>query len=412
MKKIFTLFSALFFAFSIQAQSVTVSVGPGYGNDVYYSLETGTVKTVDRSNWDIAFKTHAFSASIIANHAAGVELYTYPKGDTSTWSTLDTSGMIWNAMYNSIESWDEGAFMQNEQGHPDYGWGEYNMGNHHIVGDSLYVIKTVAGDYMKLWIEQKNAVTNIWNFKYAKLDGSNTQNITLDAGNYDTKTFVYYSLDSNLVQDREPAADTWDLLFTKYYDYTIPYSVTGVLAHEDVMLEEVSQSGLDQTTFNTYTEANFTSDIHTIGSDWKEYSFTAGGWALSDSTVFFIKTYNDNDDSIYYKLYFTAFGGSTTGDYTFMQEMLLHTDIENNLTANAVEVYPNPSSNEVMVLYTTAEKSQIRVTDVQGKIIMVNDIDVTGDVESSLTIDQLQPGMYFIQVISAEGTYTQKIVKQ
>ena len=36
----------------------------------------------------------------------------------------------------------------------DMGWGIYSMITHHVTGDSLYAIKTVGGDWKKLWIQK------------------------------------------------------------------------------------------------------------------------------------------------------------------------------------------------------------------------------------------------------------------
>ena len=65
-----------------------VTTGAGYANDVYYSLENGNVDTVARNNWDLGFTTSNFSVSILANTTSGVEVYTWPAGDTANWETL------------------------------------------------------------------------------------------------------------------------------------------------------------------------------------------------------------------------------------------------------------------------------------------------------------------------------------
>jgi hypothetical protein len=411
MNKIFTLFFALVMGLAVQAQSVTVTVGAGYANDVFYSFENGTVATVDRANWDIGFNTSPFSISIIANHGSGVEVYSYPSGDTSAWATLDTANMNWPQLYNSLDSWDDGAFAQNDLGHPDYGWGIYNMGNHHITGDSLFVLKTVNGDYKKLWIVEKNAVANIWTFKYADIDGSNEQVVTLNAGTYDTKNFVYYSIDNNQIEDREPVSEDWDILFTKYFDYTIPYAVTGVLSNEaHTLIEEVSQSGLDQATFVTYTEANFASDISIVGSDWKSFNMGTFAYDVADSTVFFAKTYNSNGDSVYHKFYFTAFGGSSTGDYVFNQTLLLHTDVEAIESSNTIEVYPNPAQDQVNVVLDYEGLTSVRIYDMNGKVVFSTEVEQSNILP--INIENLQQGIYFLQVINNGNSYSQKIVKQ
>ena len=88
----------------------TLSMGPSYINDIYYSLENGTVGTSPRNTWDLAFYTPRFSAGIIINEGYGVTLYSYPNGDTSAWATLDTVGMTsWKAINNSPTIWEDGA---------------------------------------------------------------------------------------------------------------------------------------------------------------------------------------------------------------------------------------------------------------------------------------------------------------
>ncbi len=115
MKKTLLLSVMITVVVTLMAQEQKeVVTGASYVDDVYYSLENGNVDTVARNNWDLGFTTNNFSVSILANLAAGVEVYTYPAGDTADWETVDTTGMIWTPMYNSIETFDEGAFSANQ----------------------------------------------------------------------------------------------------------------------------------------------------------------------------------------------------------------------------------------------------------------------------------------------------------
>ena len=83
-------------------------------------------------------------------------------------------------MYNDPNDWENGAFSRNAKGGLDFGWGVYNTTNHHITGDSLFVIQLRDGSLRKLWIQVKMAAEDIYYFRYAKIDGSEEQNITLD----------------------------------------------------------------------------------------------------------------------------------------------------------------------------------------------------------------------------------------
>jgi len=181
----------------------SVFMGASYINEVYYSLKSGNKGAVNRKQWDIAFRASRMSASIITNDAAnnnsigllGVELYAYPKSDTSGWATVDTIGIKkWKNLVNSTTDWEEGAFCRNQKGHPDYGWGKYNAASHNVVGDSLFVIRLRDGSYKKLWIKVKYSSLNTFDIRYANLDGSGDKTVTLDCKPYETKNFVGYSL--------------------------------------------------------------------------------------------------------------------------------------------------------------------------------------------------------------------------
>lgn len=286
---------------------------------MYYSLENGTVDTAVMNNWDIAFTTEIYSVSILANTASDVELYTYTEGDIDDWATMDTTGMTWTRMFNSLETFEEGAFSFNALGHPDYGWGIYG-GMGLITGDSLFVIKTIAGVYKKLSIIRKVFIENRWEFKYANLDGTDEQFLTINAGKYDTKNYIYYSIDSQAIVNRGPATADWD-------------------------------------------------------SEKKEYQ-----------------------DSTYYKLYFTGFTGMSEGKYTFMQEELLSVSTDMPGTIQFLEVYPNPASDFVNVVFDREGETSMQIIDMTGRI--VNSITCYAGGFSSLRLDisALNSGLYFIKV--------------
>ncbi len=407
MKKTLLFASTLLISLGLLAQEqIEVVTGAGYADDVYYSLENGTVTTVDRVNWDIGFIVNYYSAGIVANNGSGVELYTYSEGDISDWATLDTTGMLRTPMYNSLESFEEGAFNANALIHPDYGWGILTMaGDYPIFGDSLFVIKTISGAWKKLAIIVKESVTNTWEFKYANLDGTGEQTVSFNAGDYTEKYFIHYSIDSMKIQDREPVKDDWDMLFTKYYDYTIPYSVTGVLINDDhILAQEVRESGMDQSTHQSYVDTSFTSNISEIGSDWKKFDMDAMAYVLNDTVVYYLKT-DDGDpttNSAYYKIYFTGFTGSSEGKYTFMQERLTFVSAEEYELQSLLQVYPNPAADRINVVFDFVGRSDIDIIDMTGRLVHTTHYDASGFTNLSLDVSSLNPGMFFIRV-SAEG---------
>jgi len=219
--------------------TISLSMGAGYANDIYYKIDSGVVATVPRANWDIAFHTNSMSSTIITNGGSGVTLCIYPKGDISNWGNVDTVGLsTWEILYNSDTTWTMGAFERNSLGHPDYGWGIYSNTDHNIVGDSIFVIKTVNGQFKKIWIKKKLSSLNKYIITFADINGANSNTDTIDCSPYINKNFLYYSLSSGSIINREPDNSKWDLLITKYVEMVPtgpstygPYVVTGVLSN-------------------------------------------------------------------------------------------------------------------------------------------------------------------------------------
>ena len=399
-------------AITLAAQVETeIVTGAGYPDEVYYSLEDGIVSTLARDTWDLGFTTSNFSVSILANTASEVEVYTYPLGDTADWAILDTTGMVWAPLYNSIETFDEGAFSYNATGHPDYGWGTYNMTTHNITGDSLYVIKTVGGVYKKLAILHRGSMANTWTFKFANLDGTEEQTVDLSSGDYTDKSFVYYSIDNMEVVDREPAKDTWDLLFTRYYDYTIPYMVSGVLTNElHIEAQEVKEEGLDQPTFVEFEDTAFTSVISVIGSDWKSFSMETFSYVVDTTVVYFLKKYGETDSS-YYKIYFTAFD-YTEGKYVFVQEKLSLVSSRVPEATTLLGLYPNPASDQLNLVYDHVGEMDIAIFDATGRIVHNSTRQGSGYNQLTLNISSLERGIFFIKINAGDSSEVLRFIKQ
>ncbi len=396
-----------------------VIVGAGYANDVYYSLENGSVTTVARNNWDLGFITRVFSVSVLANNGAGVEVYTWPYGTIDDWASVDSASIDWTAMldsllFNSIETFDEGALNANTiPGDPyDYGWGEYNGTTHMITGDSLFVIKTISGAYKKLAIIEKDPMANTWEFKYANLDGSDEQTVTLEANNYIDKYFIHYSIDSTKWVSREPAMADWDLLFTRYWDYNIPYFVTGVLINDDhVLAQEVWESGMDQASHNTYVDSSFTDTISVIGSDWKTFDMGSFTYVVSDTVVYYLKTFGETDSS-YYKIYFTAFSGSADGIYTFMQEKLSLVSSPGTEEEQLLQVYPNPATDRIHVIFDQNGPTDISLIDMTGRVVHSTRYQGGGFTNYSLDVSYLSPGIYFVRVGTGVTSKVLRFIKE
>jgi len=418
MNRIFTFLSLLMFSAGLIAQStVEVSVGSDYVNDNYYSFTNEELNVSPRNNWDLAFATDNMSVTVHANNGAGVMVYTYPNGDLSAWNDIDTTGLHnWPAMYNSLEDIEDGALNRNsiEGNDLDYGWGTYNINTHQISGDSIFIVKTVNEEFKKLLIIGRNPLpgANSWDIQYADIDGSNEETITINADEHNTKNFVHYSIENNATVEKEPATEEWDLLFTRYYDYNIPYYVTGILANTyRVSIQQVD--GVNQTTYDNYNEAYFTDNYSEIGSDWKTFNMSTFTYDVELQRVYFAKVLNaDASDSTYWKLYFTDFSGSSTGVYTFIQEDVTNTNSIDEINGlELFEIYPNPANNYIRLLTDATKDLEYRISDITGKFISKGQLQ-RGFNQESINISDLKSGVYHISLISNDGISSQSFIKQ
>lgn len=293
-------------------RSETLSLGAIYTNDIFYRLSDGLITSVPRSNWDIAFSVKPREAAILTNGTSGVTLKAYPVSAGWSWSTpVEISGYDnWASLYNSDTTWSEGAFNMNATGHPNYGWGIYDMVTHNLTGLSLYIIKTRSGALKKIWIENKFSVDQKYIFRYSDIDGSNEHDVTLLLAGKN-KNFVYYSLDTNEEVDREPETDLWDIVFTKWMDKSLGYyPVTGAL-------QNIGVSALESTNVDPLSEVmpstGYLTAISTIGADWKTFSMTTNQYSIDETRVFFVKDLNNKT----YRIRFKTFEGSSTGNLSF-----------------------------------------------------------------------------------------------
>lgn len=409
MKSIFTFSFLLFVTASVFSQTpVNVATGGNYANDVYYSFSNDILKTAPRSSWDIAFKTNQMSVSVLANNGNQVVVYTWPKGTINNWETVDTTGMAWKPMYNSIIDWEYGAFNANTvPGNAfDYGWGTYNMSTHNITGDSIFIVKLASGAFKKFAVKQKNAIQNLWSFRYANLDGKNDTTITLDGDNYKGKTFIHYSIESNKVVEQEPS-ERWQLLFTRYFDYNIPYYVTGVLANSGVKIQQVD--GVSQSSFENYKTSDFNKKLSEIGSDWKKFTGTA--YSVTPDVVYFVQDTAGVDKSVW-KLYFTGFSGGATGTYSFVKKNLGVTGI-NNISERNLTVYPNPASHEINVIHDFNGDTEITVYNISGQpVFKTRNIENSGLNKNTLNISALPAGIYSLHVRTGNDVKTVKFLKK
>lgn len=413
MIKSITLFciTAITFSSALHAQIITdtVSMGNQYANQKWYSLLNDEQGSAPKNNWDIAFECAPYGSSILINSVIGTKLWLFTSGDTALWSTLDTTGMVasWPMRYNSDTSWSLGAFSQPQMSQYDQGWGVYNPVTHYVDGDSLYVIKLSNNSYRKIWIKQLASGT--FTFRYASLDNSGDTTVQILKSDFTGKVFGYYSIQNNAQLDREPLASSWDLLFTQYTAFIPnPYGVTGVLANNGILVAQAYPIDVTTAQWTDYTSVTA---INEIGYDWKTFNTQTFQYEIADSLVYFVQDLSGN----MWKVIFTGFGGSTTGNFIFTKEQVGTATVNDDGHTQSLALYPNPVSEGNFTVITSLGQSEtgtVTTTDATGRIVLTESLQGNGLQQTTINTEGWTSGIYFVTVVSDGISLTQKLIVQ
>lgn len=271
-----------------------VNMESNYRYQVYFDLKTNTVVGSNlKTAWDLAFDAEASGYHIKLNGSKS--MYAYDTETTDFDAVTDTSG------FGNGKSWDEPT------GNLDStAVGEWTGENHVYIIDRGYNENGVHQGFRKIVFESVNA--NEYQVKFAALNGSGLTELTIAKD--DTYNFAFLSFESSSVVMIEPPKADWDLVFTQYthifYEPELTvYLVTGCLLNHSgtrsVMDETNAFADID---FSFVSGYNFTSNVNTIGYDWKEFNGSTYV-VLSDKNYII-----EDRDGLYYKLHFIDFYNS------------------------------------------------------------------------------------------------------
>lgn len=381
-------------------------MGTGYTDDVYFSLDNGTATVVTATNWHIAFETTGpFSIGIRVNDGHGTEVKAYPNGDISAWETLDTAGYsTWSALTNGITAWADGAFNQSTSNDPsDFSWGTYSGPPlHDVVGDSLYVVKTTDGDAFKLRIDLLDGGT--WTFTHAQLDGSDETEQQIVMEDYFGKNLAYYNLATQEVLDREPTAEAWDFVFTRYVGMTSygMFPTTGVLLNTG--RSAAMSDGVDVTTADFADQVFTDTDISVIGNDWKE--LVQFMWQIVDDRCYFVQSAAGD----IYKIVFTDFDGSETGDISFTTELVSSSSVAEASADASVKVYPNPVASGTTFRIDTEANGLLLIELYSAGGQLIEQLDARQWSNSSVLNAPETVGLHFVRLQYADRVVVRELM--
>lgn len=428
MNRIITLaVVSLMMAFSnLISKENEIVLGSSYANDVWFSFKSGVAKTESTTNWDIAFLTHSQNAGIWTNSAKGVTLYVVKDSDGDSWdSPIDTTGMAatWTRGYNSIDSWDVGAFNLGLDGFSndgDFGWGSYDMSTHAIAGSKVFVIKLSASSYKKIMIE--SLLGGIYTVLIADLDGANEVKKIIKKSDYSSKLYIYMDMATTTMVDREPSYDQWDLVFSKYTDLIdmgtgtpTPYTVTGVRTHPLYRTAIVKGVPTSNSNAPVITDEDYSSKITEIGSGWKKFINATASYKIVDSVSYFT-TFEETGatNPLIQKIVFKEFAGSSTGRIVF--------DLNGGATSvdekllSSLNIFPSvvEKSSKVSVDlgdYKDQSIRSIRLFNTAGNLVNVinaNQDYSNGNFEISLS--DISSGEYFMVFEFANTNLMKKVI--
>lgn len=404
----------------------TVYMGNGYANDVYYHMANGVVHSSPNNNWTLAFGTGILGrwVPVFANHVPGnVLVYSLHKDASGFPSdvTADTTAAQSKAFYNSTEKWENGAFNMNADPTNmfDYGWGQYDQTDHFVWGDSLFLVKT-PGKKFQLWIEVFKSTPSDslgWTFHMANLDGTNPSKKTIKTKNYLNNLFIYYSVPGDSFFVREPANNTWDILFTRYSQYvpTPPvtgyYPTTGVVSNTGVKVAELRKINADTAEYRGYP---LDSMITAIGSDWKIPPMGPPTPSFQlDTVTYFVKSRNT---SIYQLEFLYASQSAYGGKVALRKRMSVPLNVKTLSNSNTtLSVFPNPASADVNIMLDGVKEgnAQIVVNDVTGKIVLNKTIEMNKGFNAyQLNTASFAAGSYFITISNGSWKISDRLIVQ
>lgn len=397
---------------SAEEKEISLSLGAGYVNQVFYKLGTDSITTISASDWDVMFGRTSTRDYYVRVNDATTKVYqvfnTYSSRiTTEQWDSITLNNAVDSKLlYNSDTIWNQGAFMQakDPSSSPYYfSWGYYNMSDHHLYGCVIFVLKYVVGSttiYRKLLIDDYYAGFTIkyatWNAETSSWGETTTTTISNTTG--DGKSYNYYSFATNSVVASIPDDDDWDMVFTKYITPipagtdTVMYSVTGVLQKTGVTAVKSSDGSVP-------SSSEYSSTINTIGYDWKTYDPTAAKYTVGSNSYFIKST-----DGITYKLWFTSFS-NTTGDVSFKYTTDLSTSSVVSQTTSSDLSFSYSVSQKALLVANVSSAFTVKIYSLSGQTVFSEDSS-----GSEVSLAGLKSGIYIVQLKSGSAVQQGKIV--
>lgn len=418
----------------------TATMGQGYSSALYFNLRTGEKTPAPINAWDMAHTTVSRDNCIRINHMNGIEVYAYPKGDNSTYSSMDTSGWSnWKKYYNNTHVHELGALNQsvNKKNMWDFSWGVYDPTTKIITGDSLYLLVISIPNKGKSFLKFMpiaQLVSGDFIFKLGSLDGTINRTDTLVQSDFTGKSYKYYSFTKGKVQV-EPLRDNYDILFTRYLALTVPPGggspvfdpTMGIESKRGTRISKIANytwSEIDQTSAKVLDEIKtpgnqneLSKDLTKIGSDWKSYDNANMTWKIERTWTYIVESIRNQGkiiDTAYWIIGFSGFSESgKVASYFNRQELKGRASAVSKTNKLRATVFPNPAEKELLLwISTESQWASIKLLGLDGRIISSLNALSLNDSALRIPIEQLAAGSYRILVQTPTEQINLPFIKQ
>ena len=247
----------------------------------------------------------------------------------------------------------------------------------------------------------------------ADLNGSNQEVLSVSKQGLTGKNFIYYTFATDQTSNDEPSNTAFDLVFTRYVESdpanpNYGRAITGVLTNNNVEIAQAEGLPADDAIYQDYAlSADF---IDVIGDDWKRLNYTTFQWEVADSLSYFIKDIPGN----IWQIRFTGFGGGSTGKYKFEKRKVSQVSVEESAsTIPAIAMFPNPAVENVQLVFTSANNTQmqVQVLDMGGRLVYTaSKAAVSGINQWQLPLNGLSNGMYIVKITDGVSIRTEKLM--
>jgi hypothetical protein len=100
------------------------------------------------------------------------------------------------------------------------------------------------------------------------------------------------------------------------------------------------------------------------------------------------------------------YGNGTTHDFCISS-----VGVDENDISTLVNVFPNPAKDHFSILLgdNELEIASVNVVDIRGAVVL-NETNIQQAVQTNINVSNLSQGVYFVNILTNQGTVTKKLV--